>query len=115
VPCIGFADCSGVKHLIAHEETGLLVDRDDPEGLDRALGRIADPDFRRGLSLRAKQFADEQLRPETWEANWLRLIHNAANQLNNRAEPQIPAARNSQSRSAAQWSALLDTYLHFGE
>jgi glycosyltransferase involved in cell wall biosynthesis len=115
VPCIGFADCSGVKHLITDEETGLLIEREDPLALDKALGRIADPDLRRDLSRTAQQFADEKLRPEAWEANWLRLIGNAANERNNRAEPQIPAACVSQGTSAPQWGALLDTYLHFGE
>jgi len=115
VPCIGFSDCSGVKQIISHEETGLLVDREDPESLDAALARLADPDFRRDLSINAARFAKEQFRPEAWEANWLRLLHNAANQLNNESRPQFPVARNSGDPRAARWSHLLDTYLHFDE
>lgn len=115
VPCIGFSDCNGVKQIITHEETGLLVDRNNPEGLDAAIARMADPDFRRGFSIEAMAFAEAHFRPELWEANWLRLIRNSANQLNNEAQPQMPVARDSQDRRAARWSGLLDTYLHFGD
>lgn len=115
VPCIGFSDCSGVRQIISHEETGLLVDRSDPESLDAALDRLTDLDLRRSLGAKARRFAEEQFRPEVWEANWLRLIHNAANQLNNGGLPQFPVARNREDARSAHWGHLLDTYLHFGE
>jgi glycosyltransferase involved in cell wall biosynthesis len=115
VPCIGFSDCDGVKHIIVHEESGLLVERDNANALDEALRRIADPDFRRLLSTGAKRFAETQLQPEPWEASWLRLIHNSVNGFNNQGQPQIPIAFNSKDQRAARWRSLLDTYLQFGE
>ena len=57
VPCIGFSDCEGVAHLVRHQETGLLVDRNDPQGLQNAMQEIADPQVQSSLSAAAFEFA----------------------------------------------------------
>jgi glycosyltransferase involved in cell wall biosynthesis len=113
VPCIGYADCEGVNQLITDEDTGLLLDRTAPGALTDATRRITDPDLRKHLSVNAKRFAEENLRLAQWEANWLRLVENAANGLNNKGEPQRPVAQ--EPSGAPQWNALLETYLHFGD
>ena len=115
VPCIGFSDCCGVKHLISHEETGLLVDRGQPHGLEGALERIVDPTLHSRLSDNAARFAEENLQAETWEANWLHLIGHAANHLDANARPRRPAAYDSSTPRASHWRELLNTYLYFSD
>jgi glycosyltransferase involved in cell wall biosynthesis len=115
VPCIGYSDCEGVNQLIKDDDTGLLLDRAAPGAMTDAMRRTTDPDVRTRLSVNARRFAEENLRLEQWEANWLRLVENAANGLNNKGERQSPVAQEPSGAQAAQWSALLETYLHFGD
>ncbi len=113
VPSIGFSDCDGVKHIIEDEETGFLLDRTDPDSLEKALGRIADAELRQQFSANALKFAEENLRSEQWEANWLRLVHNAVNRLDNQGQPKTPAGLDL-AQGAQVWDELLETYLRFG-
>ncbi|MEM7191314.1 MAG: glycosyltransferase, partial [Pseudomonadota bacterium] len=112
VPCIGYSDCEGTNQLIRDLDNGFLLDRKVPNALSDAIARISDVGLRDELGSNARQFAEENLRLEQWEANWLQLAENAANGLNKHGEQQDPAARSPSGR-ADQWSALLDTYLHF--
>jgi glycosyltransferase involved in cell wall biosynthesis len=111
VPSIGFSDCDGVKHIIQHEETGLLIDRDNPDSLTNALNWLADTELRQLLSANAIEFANRHLRFEQWQANWLRLVHNASNCLDNQGQLKAPAA--SGGASSHLWSNLLETYFQF--
>jgi glycosyltransferase involved in cell wall biosynthesis len=111
VPCIGFSDCDGVRHIIQHEETGLLVDREDPDGLTEALRKIAQPDFRQLLSDNAKRFADKNLSFTQWRDNWLRMVDNAVNSRNNEARPQPPAAYDPSHPRTQNWRDLLRTFI----
>jgi glycosyltransferase involved in cell wall biosynthesis len=115
VPCIGYADCEGVNQLIKDDDTGLLLDRTAAGALTEAVRKITDADLRQRLSTNARRFAAENLRLEQWEANWLRLVENAANGLNNKGQPQRPMAQEPSGARAPQWNALLGTYLHFGD
>lgn len=108
VPCIGFADCPGVNHLIKNEKTGLLVDRGDPGGLAQAMARLADPAVRSKLSAGAADFAATELGVEVWERSWLRLVAQALAGLDGQARPAQPAAGPPGSPSA--WRKLLATY-----
>jgi glycosyltransferase involved in cell wall biosynthesis len=112
VPSIGFSDCDGVKHIIQPEKTGLLIDRDDPDSLTNAMNRMADPELRQLLSANAVEFANTHLRFEQWQANWLRLVHNASNRLDNQGHPKRPAAVDG--ASSRLWGELLESYLQFG-
>jgi glycosyltransferase involved in cell wall biosynthesis len=111
VPCIGFSDCDGVRHIIQHGQTGLLADREDPGSLADALRKIADPDFRQTLSDNAKQFAKDNLSYAQWRANWLQMIDNAANRRNNRAQSQLPVAHDSAHPRSQHWRDLLRTFI----
>jgi glycosyltransferase involved in cell wall biosynthesis len=111
VPCIGFSDCDGVRHLIQHEQTGLLVDREVPDGLADALRKIADPNFRQVLSDNARRFADNNLSFAQWRANWLQMINNAVNRRNNEARPQFPAAYDPAHPRSQHWRDLLKTFM----
>jgi glycosyltransferase involved in cell wall biosynthesis len=112
VPCIGFSDCDGVRHIIQHGETGLLVDRDDPDGLTDALRKIADPDFRQVLSSNARRFAVDNLSYAQWRANWLQMIDNVANQRNKDAQPQLPVAYDPAHPRSQHWRDLLKTFMN---
>ncbi|MEZ5873892.1 MAG: glycosyltransferase [Hyphomicrobiales bacterium] len=113
VPCIGYADCEGVNQLVKDDETGFLLDRTIPGALADAVRRLSDADVRQQLSAGARRFAEENLRLEQWEANWLRLVENAANGLNTRGERQTPIAQERSEPRSGQWDALLETYVHF--
>lgn len=113
VPCVGYADCSGVSHLIRDGETGLLLDRTEPRALEKALETIADPDLRARLSHNAARFAHANLEPATWEKNWLEVVRNAANACDAGGTPQRPAAENLADPRSSLWRELLGTYLYF--
>lgn len=108
IPCIGFEDCPGVNSLIKHEKTGLLASRSEPLGLAAAMSRLADPQFRRELSVHALAFAAAELGIEAWEASWLRLVANALDGVDRDGRPALPAAGPSDTMSA--WRSLLATY-----
>jgi glycosyltransferase involved in cell wall biosynthesis len=110
VPCIGFSDCVGVRQLICDGETGLLVERSEPHGLEAALQTLADPCAQRRLAHAAREFASEHFDFSHWCRNWLELIHNAANGLNNQRSPQQPAACDLTRDYSSEWSRLLDSY-----
>lgn len=59
LPCVGFANCEGVKYLIDSEETGLLVEDDDrPKRLEAALRTlIENQDTRTQLGKNASRSA----------------------------------------------------------
>ncbi|MGR8920298.1 MAG: glycosyltransferase [Gammaproteobacteria bacterium] len=109
VPCIGFSDCAGVQQLIRHGESGLLVDREDPEQLTAAMRAIADPATRERLAAGARDFAARYFNYETWRRNWLRVAHNAAHGLDRRGDPAVPVARRG-DHTAGRWLGLLETY-----
>ena len=111
VPCIGFSDCDGVRHLIQDGKTGLLVDRDDPDGLAGALRKVADPEFRQFLSDSARRFANDHLSYAQWRAHWLQMIDNAAGGCNNQARPQLPAAYDPANPRSQHWRDLLRTFI----
>ena len=110
VPCIGFSDCEAVAHLIRHGETGLLVDRSDPNGLERALVEIANSDVRQRLSEGARAFAREHFDIDLWRQNWLHLLVNAVNGLNNEGRKQDPPAFVEDDEAALHWSRLLESF-----
>jgi len=114
VPCVGFSDCNGVRQLVLDEETGLLLDRGQPDSLAMALERVSDPELRQFLSANALRFAETHLQVDLWKANWHKLVQNAADGLNIHGQSQTPAAYRSSER-AAYWSKLLDSYLQLGE
>lgn len=50
LPCVGFADCEGVKDLLTHEQTGLIVEEMSVPALAQALDRLlSDTLLRRAL------------------------------------------------------------------
>ena len=108
VPCIGFDDCSGVKHLIVNGKTGFLVSRSNPEALPSAIARLAIPEVRRELSANALTFAAAELGIEAWEKSWLGLIHNALAGADGQGRPAAPPAGRSDAHSP--WRTLLATY-----
>ncbi|MEM7191313.1 MAG: glycosyltransferase [Pseudomonadota bacterium] len=113
VPCIGFRDCNGVKHLILDQETGLLVDRSDPHALEHALERLTDDRFRSELSEHAIRFARANLDVSNWEARWLDLVQKAASERNAAGRPSRPPAKDTANPNAERWQTLLDRYLYF--
>lgn len=78
VPCAGFAGCEGVRDLIRHEETGLLVGEMTVSALAQALDRLlSDTALRQrlGQAARASITAFETTRcMDSWE----RLLRDAA-------------------------------------
>lgn len=113
VPCIGYADCSGVKHLISHETTGLLLDRSEPRSLEGALETISDASLRDRMSCNARNFAQENLDVASWEKNWLNLITHAANGMDASGVQRQPAAYDLANAAAPRWRELLASYHHF--
>jgi glycosyltransferase involved in cell wall biosynthesis len=111
VPCIGFSDCAGVRDIIAHEVTGLLADRSDPNSLTDALLRISDPDLRNTLGRNAKEFAEQNLEYDMWARNWLRMVENACAGRDSRGIPSPPPAHDPANRRAASWRALMQSHL----
>ena len=110
VPCIGFKDCKAVAHLINHGENGLLVERKDPEALEHALEVVANIDARRRMSVGARKFAAEHFNFESWRRDWLQMIGNAANGVNNQFTEQLPIARDEHKDEAVQWTRLLASF-----
>ena len=110
VPCIGFKDCEGVAQLVQHGETGLLVDRGDPQGLLNALEQIIDSDVREKLSDGARKFAEQHFDFVVWRRCWLQLVHNAANGLNNCRTHQQPDGLPEDLEVGENWARLLDSY-----
>lgn len=108
VPCIGFDDCSGVKHLIKHEKNGLLVSRNNPKALPSAMARLADAQVRREFSANALAFARAELGIEAWEKNWLALIGNALAGADSQGRLAAPPAGLSDAHNP--WRMLLATY-----
>jgi glycosyltransferase involved in cell wall biosynthesis len=111
VPCIGFSDCAGVRDIITHEVNGLLADRSDPQSLTHALLRISDPELRNELGRNAKDFAERHLDYDLWAANWLRMVRNAIDGLDNAGATRLPAAYDPANTRAASWRALLQSHL----
>ncbi|MEZ5775678.1 MAG: glycosyltransferase [Hyphomicrobiaceae bacterium] len=110
VPCIGFADCPGVKDLIVDGVNGFLVDRGEVGALTRALAALAEPATRARLSANARAFADEALTVERWESNWLNMVGRVLVQQAGREEmPQGNGLPGTPARHAV-WRRLLDTY-----
>lgn len=67
-PCVSF-DLDGAPEVVIHEQTGLLVRPDDPEGLADALQRLlADPDLRLRMGERGRRRVDPAFRAETMTA-----------------------------------------------
>ena len=114
VPCIGFRDCEAVAYLINHGENGLLVDREDPEGLERALEAVVDIEARQRMSVGARKFAAEHFNFESWRQDWLQMIGNAANGLNNQLRGQRPIACEEYNDEAVQWTRLLESFRAVG-
>lgn len=78
VPAIGFAECSGTNHLIAHNERGLLVENYSHQLMGKAIASLCkDTKERMRLGVNAKHFSDQHFDEATFEKNWLTLIKNA--------------------------------------
>lgn len=80
IPAIGFADCSGTNHLIAHNERGLLVEDFSQTRMARAIASLCKgTEERVRMGANAKQFSDKHFDETKFEQNWLMLIKNAIN------------------------------------
>ena len=78
IPAIGFADCSGTNHLIAHNERGILVDNFSQKLMSKAIVSLCnDTKERIRMGANAKHFAEKNFDEATFEKNWLTLIKNA--------------------------------------
>jgi glycosyltransferase involved in cell wall biosynthesis len=111
VPCIGYADCSGVRETIVHGVNGLLADRADPTGLAKALRDLSDANLRNELGQNARRYALEHFSQEKWNETWLRMVQNAVDTLNNQNAPQFPAAYDMGHPRQFAWSALLRSHV----
>lgn len=59
LPTVGFEECLGVRDVIEHEKTGLVVPQSTPEALAESLGRLmADAQLRKTLGNAAKAATD---------------------------------------------------------
>jgi glycosyltransferase involved in cell wall biosynthesis len=110
IPCIGYADCPGVRDLIVPDVNGLLLDRSDRDSLHDALVAVADEPTRERLGAAARQFAQTHLRYDTWAENWTLLMEQAAAGLDREGAPRTPAARDPDNPRARLWSTLVELY-----
>lgn len=78
LPCLGFADCSGVNELINHNENGFLAEK-TPEDIAKYLEiLINDRDLRINLGKTAKESVKE-FSPEIIWNKWNKLIQDTLN------------------------------------
>ena len=110
VPCIGFSDCSAVAHLVHHGKNGLLVDRNDTNGLKNALEMLTDVSLRNKLGKNARKFAESHFQIEEWKRNWLQLTHNAAHGLNKNGHLQPAVALGDVGKNTSPWRRLLRSH-----
>lgn len=83
------ADTGGLRHVVVHERTGLLVPPGDPEALAAALRRlIRDPDLRQRLGAQGRQRIAEAFLPEHMVGAYERLYRAVA--FSSRAESKAP-------------------------
>ena len=95
MPAIGFADCPGTNHLIAHEERGYLVNDFSEDLMAQNIKSLCEnPDSRRRMGEAAKEFADKNFDEKSFEENWLMLIGNAIEGKNKQNETTSPAINN---------------------
>jgi len=71
-------DAGGIPYIVTHEETCLMVGRDDPEAMAAAAFRLLEEE---GLAARLTRRAREESRKFEWPAvreQWVRLYHELA-------------------------------------
>jgi glycosyltransferase involved in cell wall biosynthesis len=71
-------DAGGIPYIVTHEETCLMVGRDDPEAMAAAAFRLMEEE---GLAARLTRRAREESRKFEWPAvrdEWVRLYHELA-------------------------------------
>ncbi|HTM93227.1 MAG TPA: glycosyltransferase, partial [Flavisolibacter sp.] len=78
LPCIAFDCDTGPRHIISHNDDGLLVEKENPGKLAEAIGLLIENDrFRKQLGLRAKQNVARFYKAsilEQWEKLFDRLL-----------------------------------------
>ena len=72
VPTLGFSDCSGVRHLIEHDQTGWLVDRrNEVAGLAAGMDRLlSSPELRERLTEAARPVVLKRCDRDRYARNW---------------------------------------------
>lgn len=71
LPAVGFGICGGVRAQIVDQETGLLVNDDEAEGLSAALRQLMqDSDARTRFGLAARHHFDRYFSNETIHSQW---------------------------------------------
>lgn len=104
---IGFDDCEGVKHLIDHEQDGLLVSGDNRiQGMaDAILQLIRNPNLRKSLASKGKRKAELYTVSE-YVNNLARIVANARQR---KRSSHFPAVSKADLKVA-----ILSTYLEGG-
>lgn len=75
LPVVGFVECAGVRDVIEHGKTGVVVQDSTPEALAAALrGLMASGDLREALGSAAQKAAAETYAPERIYGQWERLF-----------------------------------------
>jgi glycosyltransferase involved in cell wall biosynthesis len=85
-------DAGGIPYIVTHEETCLMVGRDDPEAMAAAAFRLIEEE---GLAARLTRRAREESRKFEWPAvrdEWVRLYQELAR---SKAAGRLPAADDS--------------------
>lgn len=114
IPCIGFADCAAVAHLVRNGETGILVERGDSLGIPRALEQLVDEATYRTLADGARKFATRHFDIATWSRNWLSLIRHAVDGCDSTGSPRPPIAFHPAAPSSSAWRELLESHRPVG-
>lgn len=92
-------DAGGIPYIVRHEETGLMVARDDAEALATCALRLLEDD---ALAQRIISNARDECRKYTWAATreaWLNLYHEIAHE---RANQSVEYAREETTRTGAK-------------
>ena len=92
-------DAGGIPYIVTHEETCLMVGRDDPEAMAAAAFRLMEEE---GLAARLTRRAREESRKFEWPAvrdEWVRLYHELAH---GKAAGRPPAADDAAAAAEAQ-------------
>lgn len=75
LPVVGFVECAGVRDVIEHGKTGVVVQDSTPEALAAALrGLMASGELREALGNAAQKTAAETYAPERIYGQWERLF-----------------------------------------
>ena len=110
VPCIGFADCPGVRDLIEHRVNGFLLNERSDDAIAAALKELASDDLRKTLAEGAKASARSFLDLKNWRQSWLKMLDNAAAGLDRHGQQVLPGSSKFSTPPAEDWQEILAPY-----